>query len=89
MEPGQRGLDCCLEILGEATGSVDPTKSSLDHPSLGKYDEALDLLVCSFRHGNRDTAGFESGALRLVASVAAIDERDFDPKETLTQGLLA
>src|ERR1700733_11055342 len=37
LQPCERGFDCRLEVLGEATGAVDPTERSFNDPTFWQH----------------------------------------------------
>jgi len=63
-----------LEILRQASRAIDPAQCSFDDPSFSADDEARDLFVRAFDDRDGNAARLESGPLRFVALIAAIDK---------------
>ncbi len=74
LQPCERGFDCRLEILRQASRAIDPAQCSFDDPSFRQDDEARDLFVRAFDDRDGNSARLESRPLRLVALIAAIDK---------------
>src|SRR5664279_2664394 len=80
LQPCERGFDCRLEVLRQASRAIDPPQCSFDDPSFRQDDEARDLFVGAFDDRDGNAARLESGPLRLVALIASIDKGHGHPR---------
>ena len=80
-EQGPGGIDCCFDILGEPSVSVDPGEEPFDDPPSG-LDSETDLVGILAD----DLDGDDRRIGNSVARVTAIGERPLDEREERTGG---
>jgi hypothetical protein len=68
-EPSLPGGNQGLEVLGEATGTVRPSKGPLDDLALGWHDKPFDLPVGALDDAEPDPDCLIGGPLGFVAGI--------------------
>src|ERR1700735_2605663 len=86
LHPCERGFECRLEVLGEATRAVDPTERSFNDPTFWQHYEAFDLCVGAFDDGDGNAARFEGRALRFIALITRVNKGHCYPRAFAMHG---
>src|ERR1700674_6118508 len=86
VNPGFGAGDRSLEILGQATVSIEPSEGSFDHPSPWEQLKA-DRVSGTFDDLDRPVAEFDEGVTQVGAVIDAVSEEMAQPGKQLVDGL--